>query len=173
MSATVLYRLGGANPGVIGQTGNSWLGAMCVWDDIAKRYHGLDGFPLSINGDAASKVWNTARDQRMPLHEAIVLLSTMDRVCVRAEDVEPVAAAFDQYARQHPECSLGGQAEVLRRAGLGAGEYAAWNQTTVGQFWGQTFDEEAEECGWYDPSSGKEHLDLYAEALRACREERA
>jgi hypothetical protein len=138
---------------------------MYVWNDIAKRYHHLEGFPFV--GAAQGKVWNTAQTHKMPLHEAVVLLSTMDNAVIKGEDAKEVADLFAKYGEQHPDSSLSEQAEILRNAEFEPGDVAAWLQTSVSEFWGQgEFNEETEDWEWYDPATGDKHFDAFAEAKR-------
>lgn len=165
MSQTELYRLG-QNPAEIGTCRNAWRGGMYIWDDIAKRYFGLKGFPMFDEGDR-NRVWNAYDHVPMPRHEIIVLLSTMDKATVRAEDIGPVADAFEQYAKEHPNSSIGEQAAILRSATFQPGDIVAWNQTSVCSFWGLVWDEETEEENWYDPNQNTAHFDAYADAMAA------
>lgn len=163
MSTTSIFRLG-ANPEEIGETRNAWRGAMYVWNDIAKRYFGLETFPMF--GPQQKQVWNAASTRRLPLHEAMVLLSTMDKATIRAEDINDVANLFEVYGREHPNSSLSEQASLLRKAQVSSGDLIAWQQTSVGEFWGQEWDEEFEEYRWYDTTK-TDHFDAYAEAKAA------
>jgi hypothetical protein len=161
MSTTSIYILG-SEPGEIGECRNSWRGAMYVWNDIAKRYCGMESFPFS--GSKQSDVWNANRHHMMPEHDAIVLLSTMDNAIVWGRDAKTVADAFDRYGREHPESSLAEQAEILRSATLNPDDALAWQQTSVGEFWGQSWNEEKEDYDWYNPLTGVNHFDVLQEA---------
>jgi hypothetical protein len=162
MSTTVIYRLG-RDPGEIGEMRNAWRGAMYVWNDVAKRYCGLDGFPIFDDGKRG-RVWNSHNNPRMPEHERIVLLSTMDNAGVYGRDAKAVADAFERYGREHPHSSLIEQAEILRTADLQPDDLVAWLQTSVSEFWGRSWNEEREDDDWYDPATGTKHFDVYAEA---------
>jgi hypothetical protein len=166
MSTTNIYRLG-RDPGEIGETRNAWRGAMYVWTDVAKRYCGMDRFPMFGSGDEASyRVWHSFKDPRMPQHEKIVLLSTLDNAAAYGRDAKVVAEAFDRYGREHPNSSLTEQAEILRTADLQPSDLVAWLQTSVSEFWGSTWNEEKEDNDWYDPATGSKHFDIVAEAAR-------
>jgi hypothetical protein len=154
MSETILYSLG-ENPQVIGEARNAWRGAMYVWNDIAKRYFGLEGFPMF--GPMSKKIWNAADTKNLPLHEAVVLLSTMDFATIRAGDAKEVAEHFDRYGQEHPNSSFSEQAKIIREAELKEGDLIAWQQTSVSEFWGD------EDDGWYSVT-GDKHFDAYAEA---------
>jgi len=134
---------------------------MYIWNDIAKRYCGLDGFPFDDRGQ--KKVWNAWQLGNMPKHEKIVLLSTMDFATASGKDIEAVCAAFEQYGQEHPNSSLAEQASLLRAAGLGAEDLAAWNQTSVSEFWGSSWDEEKDDTVWYDAANDDKHFDICSE----------
>jgi hypothetical protein len=157
MSTTSIYTLG-SEPGEIGECRNSWRGAMYVWNDIAKRYCGMPGF--GFDEKLHNKVWNANRNYPMPEHEAIVLMSTMDNAIVWGRDANTVADAFEKYGREHPESSLTEQAEILRTAELKPDDALAWQQTSVGEFWGQSWDDEKDEPVWYNPATGTKHFDV-------------
>ena len=162
MSTTSIFQLG-QDPGEIGEVRNAWRGAMYVWNDIAKRYFDLENFPFF--GEMQFEVWNAAETKKLPLHEAVVLLSTMDNATVRMEDAKVVADLFEQYGREHPNSSLSEQADIIRKADVNEGDLIAWQQTSVGEFWGQEWDEEIEDWRWYDVS-GEKHFDVLSEAKR-------
>lgn len=167
MSTTGIYVLG-SEPGEIGECRNSWRGAMYVWNDIAKRYCGMPpGFGFAQKEHHT--VWNVWRNRPMPEHEIIVLLSTMDNAIVWAKDVLLVADAFEKYGHDHPDSSLAEQAQILRVAKLKPDDALAWQQTSVGEFWGQDWDHEKDEPVWYAPATGTKHFDVVDEitSLRA------
>lgn len=164
MSTTSIYTLG-SDPGEIGECRNAWRGAMYVWNDIAKRYCGLSGFPFDRTGQ--NKVWNANLHYPMPEHERIVLLSTMDNALVWGKDASTVADAFAQYGREHPDSSLAEQAEILRKAELKSDDALAWQQTSVGEFWGNDWNDEKEDYDWYDPKTGTRHFNVLDEAKRS------
>jgi hypothetical protein len=160
MSRTEIYRLG-TDPGEIGSTRNAWRGAMYVWDDIARRYFGLDGFPFS-DREMKAKIWNAHQHVDLAPHEAIVLLTTMDFATVRARDVWRVVDAFERYGSEHPDSSLAEQAQILRGAQFpSASDAVAWLQTSVSEFWGVTWGEGEDETIWYDPATGDKHFDVF------------
>lgn len=163
MSYTAIYRLG-REPECIGETRNAWRGGMYVWTDVAKRYCGLSTFPM-FDDAAAHRVWQSFKNPAMPEHERIVLISTFDNAAVLGRDREAVAAAFEQYGREHPNSSFAEQAAILRAADIQPDDLIAWQQTSVSEFWGQGWDSEKDERTWYDPAERK-HFDVYADATR-------
>jgi hypothetical protein len=164
MSTTSIYVLG-KEPGEIGECRNAWRGAMYVWNDIAKRYCDLPSFPF--DAPSQNKVWNANQRYIMPEHEQIVLLSTMDNAIVWARDAKTVAEAFAKYGREHPDSSLAEQAEILRTAALKPEDALAWQQTSVGEFWGQSWNDESEDYDYYDPHAGTKHFDVMSEVRRS------
>mgnify|MGYP001332332109 CR=1 FL=1 len=166
MSTTTIYRLG-RDPGELAEFRNSWRGAMQVWSHIAKRYLELDMFPFS--GPDQKRVWQAHLTHPLSPEERIVLLSTMDNAAVRGADVPAVAAAFDAYGAGHTDSSYREQGIALREL-VACGEirpddWIAWQQTSVGEFWGHiAWNEEREDYDWYDPATGTKHFDFYAEA---------
>lgn len=165
MSTTTIYRLG-REPGELAEFRNSWRGAMQVWNHIAKRYLKLEMFPF--HGPDQGRVWGATKTHPLSPEERIVLLSTMDNAVVRGADVPAVAAAFDAYGAGHTDSSFREQAQAMREL-IASGEikpddWIAWQQTSVGEFWGQLWNEEGEDYDWYDPATGTKHFDFYAEA---------
>lgn len=163
MSTTNIFRLG-REPAKIGETRNAWRGAMYVWNDMAKRYFGLDAFPM-FDDAAQQKVWNAPHHASLPQHEIVALMTTMDFAIVRGRDARIVADAFEKYAKEHPNCSLAEQAEILRTADIQPDDLIGWQQTSVSEFWGMGWDEKKDEATWYDPTANNKHFDAYAAAL--------
>jgi hypothetical protein len=162
MSYTEIYRLG-SQPGCIGEVRNSWRGAMFVWNDVAKRYCGMEGF--SPFGSGASKVWNSFKNPRMPEWERIVLATTLDNALVFADDRIKLIEAFKTYARERGG-SLGEQADVISATNFAPGDAIAWNQTSVNcDVWCRMETETEDDVvySWYDPQTGDKHFDVMVE----------
>ena len=168
MSTTNIYRLG-REPAEIGETHNSWRGAMYVWNDIAKRYFGLSTFPL-FDDTARLKIWNAHTYASLPQHEIIVLMTTMDFAVVCGRSARIVADAFEKYGKEHPHSSLAEQAEILLSADIQSNDWIGWQQTSVAEFWGEQWDGKKNEMIWYDPATNDKHFDVVAEALNPSRE---
>lgn len=160
MSTTSIYCLGRNEE--IGSVKNAWRGAMYVWDDVARRYFKMDSFPL-MNKEEARKVWNAWKYHQLPRHEIVVLLSTMDQALVKGSGIEELITAFRQYSLEHPNSSFAKQAEILEKSNIKPEEFIAWQQTSVGEFWGMEYDSNLDTVTWYDPSQGK-HFDVIEEA---------
>lgn len=166
MSYTEIYRLG-KEPRLIDEIPNSWRGAMFVWNDVAKRYCGLEGF--SPFGLSASRVWNSHKNPRMPEWERIVLLTTMDNAVVFAKDIPALLEAFETYARERGG-SFAEQAAAIRADTFEEGDAIAWNQTSVNcDVWCRDEEEIDENIvyHWYDTSTGTKHFDVMEDA-RSC-----
>jgi hypothetical protein len=172
MSTTTIYVLG-AEPGEIGECRNAWRGAMYVWNDIAKRYFNLEGFPMGMSGPGgkANEIWNAASTHPLSKHEQIVLLSTMDNAIIWAKDIEEAAQAFDKYGEEHPNSSLAEQAKIMRSHFIRPDDAVAWLQTSVSEFWGHDWNDEREDYDWYEPASGTKHFDVMAEVRSRVLEE--
>lgn len=140
MSCTEIYCVGKNHCSAIGTTQNAWLGAMYVWNDIAKRYFDLEHFPSFYSGgeEMAKRVWNAHKEHELPEHEQIVLSVTMDRVLVKADDLERLISAFEKYGQEHPNSSYKEQAEVIKaaveRGDVNSPNFIAFNQTSVCSF---------------------------------------
>lgn len=159
MSYTTMYRLGG-NPTDLGDLKNSHRGAMYVWTDIAKRYFGLEAFPM-FNMDEAKKIWNAHEHHDMPDHDKIVLLSTMDYATLNKAGLPAAIEAFRKYGKEHPLSHISAQCTILENVELEDDDVIAWCQTSMGDFWAETPTEDDVE--WYDPRIGTEHFDIIDE----------
>jgi hypothetical protein len=170
VSYTSIYAIGGSSPYCLGEVRNAWRGAMQVWNYVACRYCGMDTFPMSFDQKQGrqGEVWNAFKKPDMPPHERIVLLSTLDGATAPAEYAGEVADAFEQYAKEQGtnNCSLAEQAEIIRNAKLSDGQLIAWNQTSVAEFWGHSWDEDLDDFLWYDPLKEDRHFDILSEAKR-------
>ncbi|MDP0495704.1 MAG: hypothetical protein Q7Q73_05800 [Verrucomicrobiota bacterium JB024] len=162
MSHTTIYFLSGENT-VTEDFRNAFRGAMYVWNDVAKRYCGMERFPF-FDEDEQMEVWNfnSRHPGRMSRHEEIVLLSTMDHVLAEPARWQEVADAFELYGKEHPDSSIAEQSAAIRRvmeseagaavAGIG------WLQTSVcGDTPWMPWDEDGEEYIAYDPVTGDTH----------------
>lgn len=144
---------------------NAWRSAMYIWNDVAKRYCGLERFPLGLFGDDRDKmmaVWNF-NDRNpgiMPEHVAITMLSTMDNILLEPSQWNRLVEAFEKYAVEHPDSSFGEQAaairEVMSQLNVDDLTGIGWRQTSVCDSPWTSYDEE-DELQVYDPSSGDKH----------------
>jgi hypothetical protein len=153
----------GNEPHSIGEINNAWLGAMSVWNDVAKRYHKLESF-FQATREKQNLIWNSWKNQQMPEWERIVLLSTMDYAIVWSKDVSILISAFEQYSRERTNNNYAEQANVIKNTLLLSDDALAWQQTSVGEFWGYQWNEIKEENEYYDPRYGNKHFDVIQEA---------
>lgn len=144
MSATEIYAIGKDHCTHIGDAKNAWRGAMFVWNQIAIDYFKLDGFP-HFDLELQKRVWNAHSSHPLTDAEMIVLTSTMDDVSVKPKDVDRLLAAFDKYAADHPQSSIGDQAELIRAFKLKEDSLIVWNQTSIN-------------CFKYEPEEGEDGL---------------
>lgn len=143
MSSTEIYLVSKASCDKAGETRNAWRGAMYVWSDIAKRYFGLDSFPM-FDESMMRRIWNAGNEKPLSDAEKIVLASTMDNVVVKVSDKQRLIDAFDEYAKAHPDSSIGEQSDLIKEHDVGDNEFIAWCQTTVSEF---NFEPECDEDG--------------------------
>lgn len=161
MSHTSIYCLG-ERPGFVAEFGNSWRGAMYVWNDIARRYCGLgDGFPI-FDKKACDEFWDCWKRYPLKRHEKIVLFSTYDRIVASGSELPDVIEAFKRYGSEHPDSSILEQAIALETHRFDRFQFAAWNQTSINSFWGWIYDETDDDEGhYYDPNVSSEHERLF------------
>lgn len=157
MSTTEIYKIGSPDSGEIGEVKNAWRGAMYVWNDIAKRYCGLESFPLM--GEKQNEVWNAWQRDDMPRHEKIVLLSTMDNAVISHLSVNEAIQAFEKYGAEHPNSSLSEQANIMKSCDIKEGEYIGFCQTSVSDFWGiEEWNDDG--CVFYNPNVSDKHFEV-------------
>lgn len=145
MSTTEIYLVqDGEQPQFIGETRNAFRSAMYVWKDIARRYFGMDSFPMFCD-TKMKEVWNANADNGLSEYEIIVLNSTMDKVICEQNDIERLCSAFEKYAAEHPNCSLGEQSEIIKKFAAGNPNMSgviAWIQTSVSDGWFSDYAED-------------------------------
>lgn len=150
MSYTEIYVIGDEYCSQEGETKNAWRSAMYVWDQIAKKYFGLEGFPF-FDEDLQRRIWNAGNEHKLTSHELIVLASTMDKVTVKAKDLPRLIEAFEAYSKEHPNSSIGEQAEIIKNLGLSKQHKIAWCQTTVSSFcFSPEYDEDEDKYTYSD-----------------------
>ena len=133
MSTTDIYAVTKKSCNCIGKVSNAHRGAMYVWNDIAKRYFNLDGFPL-FDREMQRRVWNAENEHELPKHEEIVLAATMDRVTVKQADIKKLTDAFDKYGYEHPNSSISEQSKIINSYEFKPDELLAFNQTSASEF---------------------------------------
>jgi hypothetical protein len=165
MSETCIYKLAEQTV-IIDEFKNSWCGAMYVWNQISKDYFGLDSFP-SCDEKLQMEIWNAQNNKELKDEELIVLLSTLDKSIVDSDGLNTLISAFQLYGENHPNSSISAQAISLKDINLKKGEFIAWQQTSVSEFWGEldynyedVDNEEDAVMQYYDPNNGDIHFNI-------------
>lgn len=147
MSCTEIFAVkDGCEPILISEISNSWRGAMYVWNDIAKRYFGLNGFPF-FDYEMRDRIWNAGNEKDLSTSEKIVLASTMDLATVNKDNFHKLYLAFKGYESYNKDSSIGEQAEIIQDNidKIPDDYFIAWNQTSVnGDAWFSGFNEDEE-----------------------------
>lgn len=147
MSTTSIYAVKqDEEPIFIGECRNAFRSAMYVWHDIAKRYFGLDSFPM-FDEEMQRRVWNAGNEKELTNAELIVLASTMDKATVTKEHISDLLQAFQEYGKEHGSSSISEQAELIANnlEIIPDGYSLAWIQTSVCTGWFREFDEDRDE----------------------------
>ena len=181
MSRTELYGLTKNSAHLIGETNNSWRGAMAVWVTLEKKYlpefipdwakgmprQDQEGYSRTATFGENSKmqeIWSLVKDPRLSPAERIVLSSTFDNVLAKVDSINQVLAAFREF---EGETTLKEQADVIEKAIKEDPELVAigWNQTSVnGDSWQtENLNEETEEYAGYNLETGTRHWFLIEE----------
>ncbi|HHP5492985.1 hypothetical protein ACTG16_21840 [Aeromonas sp. 23P] len=147
MTATLIYAVKQDEPPVlIGETENSFRGAMYVWNDIAVRYFDLEYFPHFDDG-MQRRIWNAGNEKPLTEAELIVLASTMDKAVVSHCGIDKLVAAFNEYAAYNEYSSFKEQAALIGAASIDDGYAVAWNQTSVcSDCWFDVRDDDMKTC---------------------------
>lgn len=169
MSATIIYFL--RKDGISkAETKNAFRSSMYVWSDVAKRYCGLERFPMIFDDnclESQMEVWNfnIRHPGVMQKHEEIALVSTMDKTLAEPSQWLRLVEAFEKYSSEHPNSSFGEQAAAIRSVMESdqASEIVAigWQQTSVNgdsPWFSYEEDEDGEDyVEVYDPATGNTH----------------
>lgn len=98
------------NSETYGQVKNSWRGAMAIWEIMGKKYCGHGASIFDIN--KMREIWNLVDNQIVPVHERIVLFTTLDKCLVKKEDIPKTVEAFRKF---DGNTSLEEQALILEK----------------------------------------------------------
>lgn len=114
--------------------GNSWLGALRVWTNLASKYLSPGQASQVLWDDTVIKdVWRLAKDPRLNDSERRVLMMTFDRVIAR--DLEACAKACEDF-RDDPGYYGSELATVFREMKTKGYQGVCFNQTSVvSGFW--------------------------------------
>ncbi|UOL47404.1 hypothetical protein vBVpPvVp04M_00010 [Vibrio phage vB_Vp_PvVp04_M] len=153
MSYTEIYSIGNEHCCKIGEIKNTHRGAMFVWNQIAQKYFNLERFPF-FDEEMQMRIWNAGNERDLTNAELIVLSSTMDNVTVKASDIDRLVTAFEEYAKDNPNSSMGEQAAIIKEAELLPEYKIAWCQTSVCSFaFYPEYDEETDEYTYSELSN--------------------
>lgn len=128
---------------------NSWNGAMAIWNILGKKYCGHGASILNIN--FMKDIWNLMDNKTVPIHERIVLATTLDNCLVDRDNLPKVIESFRMFTG---ETSLKEQADILEEI-YESNNYLAvgWHQNNIS-------------CeSWFDYNflKGNEHWMLFDE----------
>ena len=179
MSCTEIFGLKKNTVEFIGETRNSWRGAMAVWVFLEKKYlpkyvpdwaFRPDGSRIDTNQEYSrtsamgqkdnpmKEIWDLFKSPKVTESERIVLGSTFDRVLAKVKSIDKVLQAFREF---EGDTTLKEQADIIEQAIKGDPEIVAigWNQTSVnGDTWAtDNYDEEKEESLGYNLEIGTKH----------------
>jgi len=179
MSYTELFGLTKNTTSFIGETNNSWRGAMAIWKIFEKRYlpKYVPDWAIAIGepdkdytrcSSCFSKdmqiIWDLIDSPKLSMSEKIILGSTFDNAIATVKNIDKVLAAFREF---DGETSLKEQADVIEQAIKENPEIIAigWNQTSVnGDTWAtENYSEEADEYEGYNLETGTRHWFLVEE----------
>jgi hypothetical protein len=129
MSCTEIYGLTKNSVKCIGETRNSWRGAMAVWRLLEKKYlpkfipewarrtaRPDDEYSRTScigSNKEIEEIWGLLKSPRLTKTERIVLGSTFDNVLARVDRIAEVLSAFREF---EGETSLKEQADIIERA---------------------------------------------------------
>jgi hypothetical protein len=151
MSYTELFGLTKNTTSFIGETNNSWRGAMAIWKIFEKRY-----LPKYVP-DWAIAIGEPDKDYTR-------CSSCFSKDMQIIKNIDKVLAAFREF---DGETSLKEQADVIEQAIKENPEIIAigWNQTSVnGDTWEtENYSEKADECAGYNLETGTRHWFLVEE----------
>jgi hypothetical protein len=171
MSCTEIFGLKKNTVECIGETRNSWRGAMAIWIFLEKKYLSKYVPDWALAGESYSRttvmgsgngpikeIWDLFKSPKVTKSDRIVLGSTFDNVLVKVKSVDKVLQAFREF---EGETTLKEQADIIEQAIKKDPEIVAigWNQTSVnGDTWASdSFDEEKEESIGYNLETGTRH----------------
>lgn len=166
MSYTEIFKINKDGKGeFIGETKNSFRGAMAIWSHLEKKYLPNEGqFNRFVMGKM-NEVWDLAKGDRITEAEKRVMQSTFDNVLVKKENLPKLLEYFRNF---ETETSLSEQAEIIEEAIEKDNNLIAigWNQTSVnGDNWSNWggYDEETDEPIPYDINTMDKHWYLFSE----------
>lgn len=128
---------------------NAWRGAMSIWNHLARRYLGLEGFPLSEERGREA-VWALAGDPKVEAAHRLALQTTLDGALLGPEMAEAVAVALETFPGATE--NLIGQAKAIREAFASGARAVAWHQMSVDDNPWESYNLDRDEGGWWIPA---------------------
>lgn len=179
MSYTIVHKVpetGGITEGF--EIHNAWLGAMHIWESMYWRYVHVGArdefsFGMMMTRDldkpnGIKRVWDLAKETRVPIDERIVLTTTFDGVMVKREHLPRLAEAFRVFIRSgHDNTSnISLQIQAYDKLALDETCYAVcWTQTSVaGDAW-LVYEEDKDDHRPYDISRDSKHWFLFNDEM--------
>ena len=181
MSYTEIYKFNeNKDIELIGETPNSFRGAMAIWTLLEERYlpslpplawsWGTDKeekyhsrtLPSFDGEDKMQEIWNLFEDERLSEQERLVLGTTFDYVVIRSIHIPKVIESFRSF-EDEGRTTLKEQADIIEKA-FNEGDITAicWNQTSVNSdAWEGDYDEESDECTVYNLDRYSKHQFLF------------
>lgn len=186
MSYTEIYMFNKAGTArLYAQIRNAWRGAMAIWCIMEEKHlppyrpsyippnMTLEEFSAkyykprrtsATDIAAMQEIWDLVDNPAVPVHERIVLFTTLDKCLVKKQDLLRVIDAFNRF---EGETSLKEQADVLTRLLNDKNCIAVgWNQTSVAaNSWSCYRSDEKGNCIPYNCLKQSEHYWLFDELV--------
>jgi len=167
MSYTTLYKVPESGEIVVSREfHNAFRGGYLIWENLAKRYLGVNSVALLLLHDGMEDVWKLAERGDVPWAHKVALMTTFDGVMVRRENLPRLIDALEQYARDFIDPGhIPEQIEALRELVDDEDCFAAcWQQTSVTSAWSVSLPND--ETRMYDVSRDTWHWFLFDEVMR-------
>jgi hypothetical protein len=98
---------------------------------------------MKYQGRTAQAVWDLHEDERLPLNDRIVLLTTFDMAMVKTENLPALIEAMEDFATRYEPGSLLEHTDVLRKlAKMPECVAVCWNGTSVSTCLWTVYDDE-------------------------------
>lgn len=119
----------------------------------------------TFNSTGLKEIWDLYKNDKIPTAHKIVLGTTFDKVLVKAENIDSIIEAFEEFENDFPDqTNIKDQIECIKKfkkkERFGA---IGWNQTSVnGDTWANfNYNEETEENESYNYLEQNEHWFLF------------
>lgn len=144
MSTTAVYGVWPDEKKVeeVAEYSNGWHSAPLLWDELAKRYLGVDSFMFH-----ADRLWKLVKDDRLSRSQKAVLTMTFDNAIIMAEDYEQAVRDIKEVMG---DLLIGGH--WVRIADLLASKP---NSPAIGFYW-TSVSENPFDGGWTENDDGED-----------------